>query len=198
MAVDFHLLTKHLGRLYLANPCNHYADAAAPDRVPTSRPARAQDVAMALDAAVTEILDVIADNYAPHEFEAVARALGYATREIAEYQRREDAGELSAHENYYATSLIAGMVAALMEHKGAVDNLDILKAPESVLPEWEAWYRDQAREIFEEMVALEARITTGCFADNSRWAALRVRFLRQAELLVQVRQRLGVPLFQNL
>jgi hypothetical protein len=195
MAVDLNVLVRHEGALFVCNPYSHTHHWCGLHRdTHTDRPASYRDVFMTLSAANTEIMDMLAAEYTPQELKDVAATLGYSEKEIAEYQRQEDAGELDPHENYFKTFLIAEIACAVIQHKGAVDIPGIVAATESQLPEFEEWYLSEARRIFGEMAEVEKTVTNGSIRSNARWRDLYAGdegFQRQAELLSQVQARLG-------
>jgi hypothetical protein len=127
MAVDLNVLVRHEGALFVCNPYSHTHHWCGLHRdTHTDRPASYRDVFMALSSASTELLDQLAEEYTPQELADVAATLGYSEKEIAEYQRQEDAGELDPHENYFKTFLVAEIACAVIQHKGAVDIPGIL------------------------------------------------------------------------
>jgi len=190
--IDFHLLVKHEGRLYVANPVNYYPDPTDPKRTPTTRPASLRDMSAVLSEANTQVLDLLAaENWMPHELQAVAQTFGYTEQEVMRYQGLEDAGKVDPFESYFRVSLIAAVTHEIIVHKATVDNLAVLQATDEQLPEWEAHYIAEARDYFDQMRAVEETVITGNFADSAKWCILRSRFFRQAELLGQVQMRLG-------
>lgn len=188
MATDFNTLITHGGARYVANPASHHTTAI------TSRPASSKDVLMTLSAANTEILDMLAAEYAPHEFADVAVTLGYSERELAEYDRQEKTGEISPHEAYFKVFFLAEIVSSLIQHRATVDHIGILQATEAELDEWEPYYLETAREVFSQMVEVEKTVNTGSVASNAAWRELYAGedgFQRQAYLCSQTQLRLG-------
>lgn len=191
---DFNLLIRDGRKLYVANPASHYADPTDPKRQPTLRPASQRDILMSLSAGSTEILDLLEKGgYNPEELRQVAGTLGFSEAEVAAYQGLEDRGGLNFLENYFRTELVSEMVNADIKHRGTVDDPAILKASEKQLPEWEKYYFEMAREIFDHMWEFE-KAKGEQFKSNKDWLELYAGgkgFQRQAALLVQVQKRLG-------
>lgn len=195
MPVDSNLLVFHWGERFVANPISHHHHATGihPNTLST-RAASSRDIFMTLSAANTEIMDMLAEEYTPQEFDAVAATLGYTEQEIAKYQKKEDTGKISPFENYFRTELLSEIANMVMKHKGTVDEIAILQAADVQLPEYETYYLEEARDVFAQMVEVEKTITSGCIPDNAKWRDLyagKGGFQRQVYLLSQVQLRLG-------
>lgn len=204
--VDHHVLLKIGGERIVANPFSHHHHwRGITSQTITTRPANTRDIIMALSAANTDILDKLAAHYTKEEFASVAETLGYTEKEIREYEEKGERNEWGDHEIYFRTFLIAEIASAVIQHKGTVDIPGIVSASEESLPDYEAWYMENLRQIFNAMVELEKKNETANVRDISKWVDLyagkgwvldpetgeRTSFQRQAELLSQVQMRLG-------
>lgn len=206
--IDFHLLVRHQDAYLLCNAATHYSNPIDPKRAPTHRGATERDMTLAIDAATTEILDSIAAQYSPQEFESVAKTLGYTNKELAAYRQSEADGRITAYEARCLTDILAYKVTGMFRNHAAVSTPAILQAGDEELNEFRDWYVSEARRLIDEMSELEKeievgkttvmfegeQITVNQFADHPGWAVRRSQLERVCELLWQVETRLGLML----
>lgn len=200
MPEDRNLLYSWNGVRSVANPfTHHHHNTLGTFSSATHRPASPADVAMALSAASTEILDHLAANgYTELELHNTALTLNYTEAQLAEYARGETSGDMTTEEVYYGTRLAAAMAEQVIMHKATVNEPSILKATPQQLREYESFYPDVLTEIWEEIRALEDTIQTGDFSGSPKWCVLEAKFRRIAGFLWQTRERLGLNIFGHL
>lgn len=196
MPEDRNLLYSWNGVRSVANPLSHrHHNTNGHQKLPTSRPASATDMALTLSEAQTQFLDGLAkDNWLPHELEAAALTFGYTQEQVMRYQGLEDEGKVDHFEAYFRNVLWANINEAMTRAKATVSEIAILQWPEDRLGELEEHYLETARNVFAEMYEVENAVTSGCVRDSARWRDLyagKNGFQRQCELLWMVQARLG-------
>ena len=179
--LDFHILARIGGVPYLCN----FRGIQGADMTATI-----YDQTQAISAAVTDCLTVMREaNWGEHEIESALSALGVAVSDLANWREMEEEGKITADENEFRTRFAAMQMEGVLENRGAVSTIEILQAKEPQLEEWAEWYESEARDLWRQMVAIEA--ASDKHVEHQGWCSLRAKFERAAWLYWQCARRLG-------